>query len=65
MDAQPDEMALRVGDDVAFAAFDPLTGIKATRTAGFVVFTDWLSITPADGLASRPPSCGIRQQEWD
>jgi hypothetical protein len=22
-----------------------------------VVFTDWLSITPADGLASRPSAC--------
>jgi hypothetical protein len=35
VNAQPDQMALRVGDDVALAALDLLAGIKAARPAAF------------------------------
>jgi hypothetical protein len=35
MDAQPDEMALRVGDDVALAFLNLFAGVKAARNSGF------------------------------
>jgi len=35
MDAQPNQMALRVGNDVALAALDLLAGIKLARASGF------------------------------
>ena len=54
VDPQPAQMALRVGDDVALAALDLLAGIKAAGPPASVVFTDWLSMTPAEGLASQP-----------
>ena len=43
------QVALGVGNDVALAALDLLSCAPLS-----VVFTDWLSITPAVGLASRP-----------
>jgi hypothetical protein len=59
---KPDGMALRVGDDVTFTALDlsamlTLSLLPASNPRGpplSVVFTDWLSITPALGLGSRP-----------
>jgi hypothetical protein len=54
MDLQPDQMTLGVSDGVAFAAFDLLVFVKAAWTATFRVLTDWLSMTPAVGLASLP-----------
>lgn len=54
MNLQSNKMALRVGDDVALAPLDLLARIEAPQTPLSLVFTDWLSITPADGLASRP-----------
>ena len=41
----------------------PLTNLPASNPRGpplSVVFTDWLSITPADGLASRPSASRAR-----
>src|SRR5918997_2222582 len=35
MNAQPDQMALRVSDDVALAPLDLFAGIKAARASGF------------------------------
>src|SRR5271165_2180791 len=57
MDCDVDHMALRI-DDVAFAAVDFLARVKPARAAAFRGFTDWLSMTPAVGLASRPPLSG-------
>jgi hypothetical protein len=62
MHDEPDQVALGVGDDVALAALDfsatsSLSLLPASKPRGpplSVVFTDWLSITPAVGLASRP-----------
>jgi hypothetical protein len=54
MHDQPNQIALRVGDDVALAALDLLSCVIAPRAAALGGFTDWLSITPAVGLASRP-----------
>jgi hypothetical protein len=54
MQDQPDQISLRVRDDVALAALDPRTCIIARGAPLSVVSIDWLSITPADGLASRP-----------
>jgi hypothetical protein len=51
MHAQADQMAVGVGDDVALAALHLLAGIGPPLS---VVLTDWLSMTPALGLASRP-----------
>jgi hypothetical protein len=46
------QVALGVGDHVAFAALDLASKPRGPPLS--VVFTDWLSITPAVGLASRP-----------
>ncbi len=43
-----------VDDQMPLAAADLLTGIVAAWTPASVVFTDWLSTMPAEGLASRP-----------
>ena len=58
-----EEVAGRVGRDMALAALDLLAGIIAARPTRFggprgppasVVLTDWLSMMPAVGSASRP-----------
>jgi hypothetical protein len=49
-----DQIALGVGDDVALAALDLLACVIARGPPLFVVFSDWLSITPAVGVVSRP-----------
>lgn len=61
MDEDEDQEAADVSQDVPFAAFDLLASVKARYSATLaalnsvsVVFTDWLSITPALGEASRP-----------
>jgi hypothetical protein len=59
---ESDQVAFGVGNDVALAALDfsatsSLSLFPASKPRGpplSVVFTDWLSITPAVGLASRP-----------
>ncbi len=56
MDDNPEQQAGGVDGDVALAAFDLLGGIIAARPPFSVVFTLWLSMTAAVGLASRP-SC--------
>jgi hypothetical protein len=54
MHDKPDEISFGVGDNVAIAPLDFLACIVAPGAAAFRCFTDWLSITPAVGLASRP-----------
>ena len=49
-----DEISLGVGEDVALTPLDLLARVIAPRPPGSVVFTLWLSITPALGEASRP-----------
>jgi len=47
--------AAYAGDDLAFAPLELFAGIITARPAALaVVLTDWLSMTPADGLGSRP-----------
>jgi len=61
------QMTVGIGDDVALAPVDLLARIIPCGPPLSVVLTDWLSITPADGLASRPSrSRGmLDQQEID
>jgi hypothetical protein len=61
LDQHEEQEATGIGEDVTLATLDVLARIIAANTAalaaltfGSVVFTDWLSITPALGLASRP-----------
>ena len=54
MDDHADQQADRVDHDVAFAALDLLPASKPRIPPLSVVLTDWLSMTPAVGLASRP-----------
>jgi hypothetical protein len=54
LDFSTDQQTQRVGDNLALAAFDLLAGIIAGGPPLSVVLTDWLSMTPADGLGSRP-----------
>lgn len=57
MHEEADQIALRVGDDVALASLDLLARIVAARPAAFRGFHRLavdVSMTPALGLASRP-----------
>jgi len=61
VDQDEDKEAAGVGQDMPLAALDFFPRVIAGRAAalaslafGSVVLTDWLSITPALGLASRP-----------
>jgi hypothetical protein len=54
MDQREQQEAKRVGDDVALAALDLLSRVIACNSTSFRSFTLWLSMTPADGLASLP-----------
>jgi hypothetical protein len=54
VDFGSEQQAGCVGDDMPLAAFDFLRRIETARSASSVVLTDWLSITPAEGLGSRP-----------
>ena len=58
VDPGREEVPGGVGNDVALATVDLLARIIPSRPGSTpplsVVLTDWLSITPADGLASRP-----------
>ena len=56
MDEHEEHQAEGVGYDVALAALELLAGVVAGDPAAPVVFTDWLSMTPAVGDASRPAS---------
>jgi hypothetical protein len=47
-----DQQTGRVGDEVTLAAFDFAS--KPRGPPASVVLTDWLSMTPAEGLGSRP-----------
>jgi hypothetical protein len=55
VDHQAHQVALRVGNDVALTAFDLLAGVISPWPPLSVVFTDWLSITPALGSPGAPP----------
>src|SRR5713226_5854385 len=54
MHDRADQQARCVGQDVALAALDLLAGVIPCGPPASVVLTDWLSMTPAEGLASRP-----------
>jgi len=54
MNDETDRQTERVDDAVALAAHDLLSGIKARIPPLSVVLIDWLSMTPAVGLASLP-----------
>jgi hypothetical protein len=49
----PDQ-AERVDDEVALAPFDLLAGVVAVGPPFCAVFTDWLSMIAAEGVAFRP-----------
>lgn len=48
------KQAQGVYDDVPLAPFDLLAGVVAARPPFSTVFTDWLSMIAAEGLAFRP-----------
>jgi hypothetical protein len=55
MHDETNKVSLRIGNDMALAGLDLLAGASKPRGPSLsVVFTDWLSMTPAAGLASRP-----------
>ena len=54
MDEDEDQKSAGVGDDVPLATLDLLARVIARYPPLSVVLTDWLSMTPAVGLASRP-----------
>ncbi len=56
MNKDEEHDAQRVSDDGALAAVDLFPASQPERPPLSVVFTLWLSITPAVGLASRPSS---------
>jgi hypothetical protein len=60
MNDGPQRQALRIDQRVNFAPLDLLSGViayLAVKTAPFsAAFSDWLSMTAAVGLASRPMS---------
>jgi len=64
VNAQPDQMALRVGDDVALAALDLLAGIEAARSTGLRGLHR-LAIAPRMGLPRVRLSRARRQEECD
>ena len=63
MDDQPEEHTGGIGNNMAFAALDLLPGVIAANPP--VVFTVWLSITPAVGLGARPSHARACQMEPD
>ena len=54
MDKDKDQEAASISENMAFASFDLLTRTVAANPPLSVVLTDWLSMTPALGGASRP-----------
>jgi hypothetical protein len=50
----------RVGDDVALAAFDLFSGVKAPNSAAFRGFYALILSLPKDGCRSRPPKGWLR-----
>jgi hypothetical protein len=54
MHDQGHDQAERIHDDMALAARDFLARIEATIPPFSAVFTDWLSMMPADGVGLRP-----------
>src|SRR6202011_1726290 len=54
-----DEEANRIGDDMALASFDFFASIYPGGPPLSVVLTDWLSMIPAEGLASRPAASRV------
>ena len=57
-----DQKAKRIDEDVALAAVDLLARGVAVWPPFSVVFTDWLSITPALGFRFRPTAS--RKSPW-
>ena len=58
------EVALRVGGDVALAAFDPLARIVAALPPFYTVFTLWLSMMATVGSGSRPALMRTWHRKW-
>jgi hypothetical protein len=54
VDDETDHQADGVDNDVTLAPVDLLSRVEVTNSAAFRCLDDWLSITPAVGLASRP-----------
>jgi hypothetical protein len=54
-----DEKPAGICQQMTLAAFDLLARVVSRGVPASVVFTDWLSITPADGLASRPSASRV------
>jgi len=65
MDAQPNQMALRIGDYVGLTTFDLFASIKALRSAAFRRLNrDWLQITLSEALAFRPTRARRATRAW-
>jgi len=54
----------RINDNMAFPSRNLLSGIKTTVPPFSAVFTDWLSIMAAEGLACRPASMRTWVRRW-
>ena len=63
---QPPDQSQRIYEKVALAAFDFFTGIVALMPPFDVVFTDWLSMTPAVGVGRFPAFflTSLRNVSW-
>src|SRR5215207_7217714 len=59
-----EQQPLRVDRNMALAPLDLLGGIVAARPPFSVVFTLWLSMMAAVGLASRPSPSRNRTTRW-
>jgi len=58
------QKAARIGRDMPFAALHLLAASNPRGPPASVVFTGWLSITPAVGLPSRPAASRARMTRW-
>jgi hypothetical protein len=58
------QQPLSIYQQVTFPAFYLLTPVVATGSPLSVVLTDWLSITPALGVASRPDCLRARSRNF-
>ena len=56
--------ALRIGQDMPFAAFDLLAAVKAAKPPFSAVLTDWLSMMAALGVGARPAAWPTCSRKW-
>ena len=59
-----DQKTRGVREKMPFAPFNLLASVEPARAPASVVLTDWLSITPAVGLASRPSASRAIMTRW-